>query len=116
MSTVGESSTAGGGWTRTPEMDGSNSVHDDKDEAAEITDDSNNESTGKTPVDHKNLDEILKTFQSQLGLQQKQLELLRSLTKRSRPKRSPGSMRTPTLEDCERAVEWLDARSPSGRH
>ena len=86
-------------------MDGSNSVHDKKDEASESADNSNNESTRKAPVNHKNLDEILKAFQLQLDLQQKQLEVLRSSTKRSRPKISPASMRTPTLEDCERAVE-----------
>jgi len=108
MSMSGEASTSGGNWTRIP----TDSVG--LDEAAEITEDhSNDQSTGKTPVDDKKLDEILKAFQSQLDFQQGELNLLRGLTK---PKKSQASKPNPTFEDYERAIEWLDYKSPNGVH
>jgi hypothetical protein len=108
MSTVGESSIAGERRALALATPQSKPVDDNE----VVEDDGIGQtikSSGKTPVDGKKLEEISEMFQSQLEFQQRQLDLLRGLTK---TEEAPAHTRTPTFEDCVRAVKWMEERSP----
>jgi hypothetical protein len=99
---MGESSQA-------PAISPSNQV--DANEAVEGNGLSIRQSSAKAPTDDKKLNELLKVFQSQLVSQQRQLDLLRGLTK---PQEPPAPTPTPINEDFERAVQWRTEKAQVG--
>ena len=68
------------------------------------------DSTRKSSIDVNKLEEILKVFQSQLDLQQRQLDLLRCL---AQDKITPAADLTDTCNDNQKSILWMNERRPS---
>jgi len=69
------------------------------------------DSTRKDAIDVKKLEEILKVFQSQLDLQQRQLDLLRDLTENEI---APTANPTDKCNEDQKSILWMNERRPSG--
>jgi len=83
----------------------------DQSEAVEAVNEVRDE---RTPIDGKKLEKLLETFQSQIDLQQRQLDLLRELrTELSIPEKSTELLPTgPNEAEIEFAIKRMNARGP----